>query len=150
MRGVRIEIRELHAGDEAVLASAPARQVFDDELDIAATRQFLADPHHHIVVALDEGVVVGFISAVRYHHPDKPAPELWLNEVGVAATHHRRAIGKELMAAILDVGRRHGCTEAWVLTDRANEAANRLYASVVGAEAPEECLMYSFPIVPER
>ncbi|HJR62379.1 MAG TPA: GNAT family N-acetyltransferase [Gemmatimonadaceae bacterium] len=146
MSGEQIEIRELSPGDEAILATAPPREVFDDDVDMEATRNFLADPSHHIVVALDDAIVVGFISAVHYHHPDKMRPELWINEVGVAATHRGRGIGRAMMGAILDLGRRHGCDQAWVLTDRGNEAANRLYASVEGALELEDCVMYTFTL----
>ena len=75
------------------------------------------------------GSIVGFVSAVHYVHPDKPQPELWINEVGVADGYRGQGIGGALMRATLDVGRRLGCAEAWVLTERSNEAAMRLYAS---------------------
>src|SRR5262245_22590933 len=100
--------------------------VFDDPIDWPATRAFLSDPRHHLAVALDANVVVGFASAVHYVHPDKPTPELWINEVGVAQTHQGRGVGKALIAALLELGRALGCAEAWVLTDRDNERAMRL------------------------
>ena len=69
-------------------------------------------------VALDAGVVVGFVSAVLYVHPDKPSPELWINEVGVAPSHQRRrASGVGCWQATLADARATGCREAWVLTD---------------------------------
>src|SRR5262245_21824670 len=89
-----VESRLLTAADsgEDVLTRV-APDVFDDPLDSGATREFLRDPRHHLVVAIDEGVVVGFASAVDYVHPDKPSPELWINEVGVASSHQGRGIG---------------------------------------------------------
>ena len=76
-------------------------------------------------------------SAVHYIHPDKP-PELWINEVGVAAAYQQQGIGGRLLRALFDRGRELGCGEAWVLTDWENEAARRLYASVGGREEPPE------------
>src|SRR5215467_14587873 len=137
-----MEIRLLRGSDAAVLDRV-APGVFDDPLDPAATREFLDDPRHHIAVATDAGVVVGFVSAVHYAHPDKPAPELWINEVSVAATHQGRGIGKALMAAVLDLARTLRCREAWVLTDRDNERAMRLYASA-GGVATHDHVMFSF------
>ena len=113
-----IEIRILGTGDEAVLDHV-GRDVFDDPVDSAATRAFLADSHHHMAVAIERGTVVGFASGVHYHHPDKPAPEMWINEVGVASTHRQRGIGKQILGAIVERARALGCSEAWVLTDRA-------------------------------
>jgi GNAT superfamily N-acetyltransferase len=144
-----IEVRVLGAGDAAILErSAPG--VFDDPLDPSATRAFLEDPRHHLVVAVEGGAVVGFASAVHYVHPDKPRPELWINEVGVAASRRGRGIGAAVMRRMLDVARELGCGEAWVLTDRDNPAAMRLYASVGGAERPADQVMFTFPLTAAR
>jgi GNAT superfamily N-acetyltransferase len=137
-----IDIKVLDADDAGILRNvAPA--VFDDPIDMQAADAFLRDPRHHLAVALDDDVVVGFVSAVHYVHPDKPRPELWINEVGVAPTHQGRGLGKALMQTMLETARRIGCAEAWVLTDRANVAAMRLYSSSGGTE-PSDHVMYTF------
>jgi ribosomal protein S18 acetylase RimI-like enzyme len=130
-----IHIRILRGGDEAVLTNV-APEVFDNPVDPALAREFLADPRHHIAVAIDDGQVVGFASGLPYVHPDKPA-ELWVNEVAVAPTHHRRGLGRTVMQALLDAGRTHGCRNAWVLTNRGNPAAMGLYASLGGVEGED-------------
>jgi ribosomal protein S18 acetylase RimI-like enzyme len=140
-----LEVRLLRRGDEAVLATV-AEDVFDDPLDREAVERFLGDPRHQLAVAIDNGTVVGFASAVRYEHPDKPQPELWINEVGVASTHHRQGIANRLLGVILDAARQAQCSEAWVLTDRSNVAAMRLYASAGGEEASGEHVMFNFPL----
>jgi ribosomal protein S18 acetylase RimI-like enzyme len=131
-----IDIRVLHRGDDSVLMNVAA-EVFDKPIDQELTREFLEDPRHHIAVAIDDGLVVGFASGVHYIHPDKQ-PELWINEVGVAPTHRRRGIGKAVLRAILEVGRVHRCANAWVLTDRNNAAAMALYSSVGGTEGADD------------
>lgn len=136
-------IRLLQAGDEAVLARV-APGVFDDPVVDDAARAFLADPRHHLAVALDDGWVVGFASGVHYLHPDKPAPELWINEVGVAPSHHGRGLGRGVVKALLEEGRRLGCRQAWVLTDRSNPVAMRLYAAAGGVQDDLEVVMYTF------
>jgi ribosomal protein S18 acetylase RimI-like enzyme len=77
-------------------------------------------------------------------HPDKPRPELWINEVGVAPSHQRQGLARKLLDAVLDVGREKNCTEAWVLTDRENAPAMRLYASAGGVESPSDQVMFTF------
>ena len=138
-----IEIRLLRAGDEAALARV-AEDVFDDPLDPRATAEFLSDPRHHLAVAIEDGLVVGFASAVLYLHPDKPRPEMWINEVGVAPAWQRRGLGRRLLDALLDVARAADGTEAWVLTDRTNAAAMQLYASAGGQETPGNHVMFTF------
>jgi aminoglycoside 6'-N-acetyltransferase I len=138
-----IEIKILGPQDAGTLAKI-APDVFDDPIDVGRAREFLADPRHHLVVAVDDGLVVGFVSAVHYVHPDKPHPELWINEVGVAETHRRRGLGTRLLHSVLAVARGLGCAEAWVLTDRANTPAMRLYTAAGSTEAPSDHVMFTF------
>ena len=142
-----IEIKLLRVGDEAVLSNV-APDVFDHAIDPAAAASYLRDPRLHLAVAIDAGVVVGFASGVHYHHPDKPKSELFVNEVAVAPTHHRRGIGSAVLGALFEAARELGCREAWVLTGRTNPAAMRLYASVGGVEASEDPVMFSFRLQP--
>lgn len=132
---VAIEIRLLAPGDDALLCGV-AEDVFDNPVDPALARSFLADGRHHIVAAIDDGIMIGFVSAVDYIHPDKPA-ELWINETGVASSHQRQGIARKMLEAMLSHGRGMGCVSAWVLTDRTNGAANALYRSVGGVEGAD-------------
>lgn len=140
------EIKVLGRGDGKVLARV-APGVFDRGVNEHWSAEVLVDPRHHLAVAIDEGLAVGFASAVHYINPDKP-PELWINEIGVAPTHRNRGLGKELLRAVLAVGRELGCSEAWVLTDRSNAPAMRLYASVGGTEVPKDQVMFAFRLDP--
>ena len=143
-----LQVRVLTGNDLAQLQSIGA-DVFDDAIVTAAAAEFLSDPRHHLVVAVDRGVVVGFVSSVHYIHPDKAAPELWINEVGVADGHRQRGIGKAIMQATLDLARTLGCTEAWVVTERSNEPAMRLYASSGGREGAPDQVVFSFDLTGE-
>jgi GNAT superfamily N-acetyltransferase len=138
-----IEIKVLGPHDAGVLKHV-APDAFDDAINAPRAQEFLADPRHHLAVALDDGLVVGFVSALHYVHPDKPRPELWINEVGVAATHRRRGVGTRLLRAVFAVARGLGCAEAWVLTDRANSAAMRLYAAAGSLHQPTDHVMFTF------
>jgi len=139
---VSIDIRILEAGDEAVLANV-APGVFDNDVDPGLSREFLSDARHHLAVALDGGLVVGFASAVDYVHPDKPR-ELWINEVGVAPSHQRQGLGRQLLRAMLDLGGRLGCRDAWVLTSPANGPAVRLYEAAGGTDLADAPMMFTF------
>jgi len=127
-----IDVRILKAGEEGVFAKV-APDAFDNAIDLTLAREFLAEPHYHIAVAIDDGVVVGMASGVDYIHPDKPR-ELWINEVGTASTHRGQGIGKKVVTALVDHGRSLGCKVAWVLTDTDNIAARALYKSAGGKE----------------
>jgi aminoglycoside 6'-N-acetyltransferase I len=137
------EIKVLGPQDAGVLRHV-APDVFDDPINERRADEFLADPRHHLVVAIDDGLVVGFVSAVHYVHPDKPLPELWINEVSVAATHRGRGLATRLLRSLFDVARVLGCAEAWVLADRANAAAMRLYPAAGSSEPPGDPVMFTF------
>ena len=139
-----IEILLLGPSDAPVLDRL-APGVFDHAVHPEWRAEFLADARHHLVVARDDGVVVGMASGVHYVHPDK-APQLFINEVGVAPTHREQGLGRRMLERLVQRATELGCTEAWVLTDSDNAAANRLYASS-GADTPAApCVMYTIPI----
>ena len=139
-----IEIRLLHR-DEAAILEHVAADVFDHDAQPELVAAFLADRRHHIVVALDDGRVVGFVSAVDYVHPDKP-PELWVNEVGVAPGHRGAGLAKRMFGEMLKAGRELGCRQAWVLTERSNAPAMRLYRAAGGIESGTDLVMLEFAI----
>ena len=69
-----------------------------------------------------------------------------MNEVGVSPSHQNRGVGKTLMHALLEVARDAGCSEAWVLTERNNQPAMKLYQSSGGEQEQEEIVMFSFKL----
>ena len=139
-----ISVRILGPDDSAVLGQVAAG-VFDNAIDPRWSREFFADPRHHLAVALSGSTVVGMASAVHYVHPDKP-PELWINEVGVASSFRGQGIGRRLMEAMLAHGSALGCREAWVAADQSNMPARRLYTAVGGTESTEPAVIISFDL----
>jgi aminoglycoside 6'-N-acetyltransferase I len=139
---VAVEIRLLDAADISLVERAAA-DVFDNAVSSTFCREFLRDPRHHLCAAIDDGVLIGFGSAVHYVHPDKP-PQLWINEVGVAGSHQKRGVAKAIVARLVALADELGCTEAWVLTDDANTAARALYRSAGGTETTG-VVMTTFP-----
>lgn len=133
--------------DEADVLDAVAPGVFDLPVVDRLRDEFLADPRHHLVVALDNGIVVGFASAVHYVHPDKP-PELWIGELAVTPTHQRHGLGKRLVHAMVEHARSLGCVEAWVLTEPYNEGALALYAAAGLQRTARDPVMFTVDLRP--
>jgi len=139
-----IQIKLLATRDQPMLRHCAAG-VFDHAIDEKLSAEFLDDLRHHVAVAIDGDTLVGMASAVHYVHPDKP-PELWINEVGVAEAYRNQGIAKELLRALFDLARRLDCREAWVLTDRDNVPAMKLYTSTGGK--PTDQVMFTFKLSP--
>jgi ribosomal protein S18 acetylase RimI-like enzyme len=144
---IAMEILLLGPDDAAVLDRV-APGVFDKPVRPDWCTEFLADPRHHLVVARDEGLVVGMASGVHYLHPDK-APQLFINEVAVSTSHRGQGIGRRMLQRLVERATELGCTEAWVLTDVDNAAANRLYAAAGAEVPPAPCVMYTIRIAPD-
>ena len=56
----------------------------------------------------------------------------------MAPGHPGQDLRRKLVCSTLNEARKFGCVEAWVLTDRANIAAMRIYASSGGVEAQKD------------
>ncbi len=122
-----------------------AEEVFDHAIKPEYLQAFLATPNNVLIVAMEDGVVVGMVTGIAYVHPDKPL-SLFINELGVSAHHRGRGIGKRLMRAILDWGRECGCLEAWVATEEANAAARSVYRASGGTEDADRAVVYTYDL----
>jgi ribosomal protein S18 acetylase RimI-like enzyme len=85
-----------------------------------------------MVVALQDGVVVGQARGVIHLHPDEE-DELYVDNLGVTPALHRRGVGRRLMDALIAWGKERGCTHGWVATESDNAPAIGLYRAL-GAE----------------
>jgi ribosomal protein S18 acetylase RimI-like enzyme len=133
---VSVDIRRVASGEEE--RACAAEILFDDPVDLDATRRFLADDGNVLLVAYVDGEPAGFVTGTELTHPDKAAPELFLNELGVDEVYRGRGIGRALVAGLWRLAQERGCRGMWVLTDDDNAAANKVYAAAgairIGAE----------------
>ena len=135
---------KIAAEHDAPLFAKAHEDVFDFAVDPVFLAEFLADPRHHIAIAMDGPVMVGMCSGVHYLHPDKPN-SLWINELGVATPWRRQGIATRLIRALCDHGRALGCLEAWVVADPTNEALG-FYSSLNVEQTGEYLAMFTFDL----
>ena len=134
-----LDVRRLGPGDEEAVHAA--RALFDDAPEEQATRRFLAEPTHHLLVGYDEvGAPVGFVSGVELTHPDK-GTEMFLYELGVDESARGRGVGRTLVEALTAAAREAGCYDMWVLADADNAAAQATYARAGGRESSRPVLL---------
>jgi ribosomal protein S18 acetylase RimI-like enzyme len=103
-----------------------AGDLFDHPPDGKATARFLAESGHHLLIAYDGELPIGFVSGIETVHPDK-GTEMFLYELGVAESHRRRGVGRALIDHLAKIARDLGCYGMWVATDDANPAALATY-----------------------
>ena len=97
----------------------------------ARHEQFLSDPATVALIAQQGVGVVGWAWGYRQPRPDGHSM-LLLYEIEVVEAHRREGVGRALLDAFLDVGRREGHSKMWLLTGEDNEAAKSLYQSAGG------------------
>ncbi len=126
-----ISVRRLGAGDDAVVLGAG--HLFDAPPTPEWTADVLARPGHHLLVAFDGELAVGFATCVEMAHPDK-GTELMIYELGVDEAARRRGTGRLLVQRSLELARELACYGAWTITEDDNAPALATYRSA-GAEA---------------
>lgn len=128
---------------DAVIAAA---EVFDDPPDPAATRAFLADEGHHLLLAYEGETAIGMLTAVELLHPDKPRPEMFIYELGVLEAWQRRGVATALLKDLVALCRARDVQEMFVLTDDDNEAAFATYRKAGGEReaTPPELVLFAW------
>jgi len=116
-------IRRLQAGDEEVI-----RRLADGEPQTA----LLAHPSTIFLVAFDGGEPAGFVLGYELDRRQGDARMLFVYELEVGEPYRRRGIATHLMRELLRCAEADGITDAFVLTEPVNKAANALYASLGG------------------
>lgn len=135
-----MDIRSLTRGEDALLAQAES--LFDEPTQPTAARRFLETDGHHLLVAVLDGEVVGFVSGVEMTHPDK-GTEMFLYELGVDDAHRRHGIGTALTQALRDLAQARGCYGMWVLTAQENVDARSTYKHA-GADDGEPAVVLNW------
>ncbi|RWA68346.1 GNAT family N-acetyltransferase [Mesorhizobium sp.] len=140
---MNVEIRRLRPDDDALVMPV-AEGVFDEPIRPDRLAAYLASPGHFMIVAIIDEIVVGQCAAVIHRHPDK-ASELYIDEVGVAPPFQRQGIARKMLDAMFEIGREHGCEEAWVGTEPDNGPARAVYEALNEPHGPaEEFVMYAY------
>jgi aminoglycoside 6'-N-acetyltransferase I len=138
-------ILQILTTDNAELLWHIAADVFDDEIIPAQLETFLADPRHLMILAVDNGTVVGMASAFEYVHPDK-RPQLFINEVSVAPDYRMQGIGRRLVESLIVQAKDRSCNYAWLGTDADNVAGQACFGSVAGVKEPQPFLLYEWDL----
>jgi ribosomal protein S18 acetylase RimI-like enzyme len=129
-RSPETDIRRLGPGDEDVvrrLAERPPQTAL------------LADDRTIFLAAFDGDEPVGFVFGYDLPRRHGAPSILFVYELDVAESHRRRGIATAL---VTELRRLSGATEAFVLTEPDNDAANALYEALGGTR--NETVMWDF------
>jgi ribosomal protein S18 acetylase RimI-like enzyme len=98
--------------------------------------KFLARSENVLIVAEQDGVPTGFLLAYLLDRVDRDQRMVCLYEIDVSEHHRRRGIGRAMIETLKSICKKENAMKAWVITNRSNLAAFRLYESTGAAADP--------------
>jgi ribosomal protein S18 acetylase RimI-like enzyme len=110
------------------LMARVAEDVFDHAIKPDRLAAFAASPLHRMIVAVDQGEVVGQIRGIVHLQPDR-AGDLYIDNLGVTEGRQREGIATRLIRELVAWGEGHGCGHSWVATETDNDVAIAFYAA---------------------
>jgi ribosomal protein S18 acetylase RimI-like enzyme len=131
-----MRIRQATVEDSAVIAQLMAQlieasgyenwQVSPEQVE-ESLRKMADNDAYQVLLAENEGQVVGLLSLSFRYTLFHPAPSALIDELVVEGVHRGRGVGRQLMAEAIERCRAAGCCEIEVSTERSNEAAQEFY-----------------------
>lgn len=106
--------------------------------------QFLSRPENILLVADDHDTPTGFLVAYFLDRVDRAQRMVCLYEIGVATDHRQQKIGRTLIEHLKKLCCDENIMKVWVITDRANAAAVRLYESTGAQHDGLESLVFVY------
>jgi ribosomal protein S18 acetylase RimI-like enzyme len=141
-----MEIRRLTPDPDDIAMAVEAMMQFQGKsLSPERMKGFLANPGNYLIIAQSEGQIAGFLLAYELERPDEPASQMFIYEIVVAGPLQRKGIGSALILFICTEARARQMLEAFVLTNRSNEQAIRLYTRTGGIIENPDDLMFVYP-----
>jgi ribosomal protein S18 acetylase RimI-like enzyme len=120
---LKTTVRRLGPGDEDVV-----RRLAEHEPQVG----LLADEATIFLAAFQGKEPIGFVFGYELARRHGAPSTLFIYELEVNAASRRQGIATRLMTELEQIARSRGITEAFVLTEPENEAANTLYESLGG------------------
>ena len=121
-----VAIKRLGPGDEATIELL-AREDADFDLEgrskalpllkPSMAQRYLANPAVLHWVAVQDGVVIGFLYCVQVLLRSHPGQELLLYEIGVRQAHRRKGVGRALLDHMARWMQKNDISEVWVCAD---------------------------------
>ncbi len=137
-----IEVKRLHIGDEALAANVLEIFFLESHHDYVET--FLANPLNYLLIAYWENIVVGVLLGYELQRPETPQPKFFVYEMEVLEAQRGRGIGKALINQFKRYCKDRNASELFLITNRSNIPAMRLYSSTGGVQEGEDNVLFVY------
>ena len=105
---------------------------FNLETDVAnfernSLERFLSDSKNVLILAFSGEKIVGLLRGHILDRYDGKGAEMFLNEIDVSPAFQKKGIATKMVEQMKVIARDNSCSETWVLTNKSNTGAMKLY-----------------------
>jgi aminoglycoside 3-N-acetyltransferase I len=108
--------------------------------------EFLSDQNNILIVAKIAERIVGFVIAHRLARLDARRAQVLLYEIDVHPDYQRRGAASAMIEHLKECAQQTGACEVWVVTNKTNEAAMRLYRSTGGTAKQDDDVVFEYKL----
>jgi len=105
-------------------------------------RAFMENSDHLAFVAKLDGKAIGLLYGYKLTRMDDLPPQFFVYSVDIHPEYQDRGYGTKLFQYAVDYARENGFSECFVLTEKSNRRACRVYEKAGGVAAAEDCVEY--------
>ena len=143
MSGYEIQCELLTKKNVYLMDTALDNLEESDELEVdgARLKDFLKHPQNLAFIATCRGEVCGFIYGYSLMSLTT-APQLFVYSVDVLSRFQNNGIGSKLFQYVVDYSKENGYSECFVITDKGNKPACRIYEKAGGKNDYDDEIVY--------
>jgi GNAT superfamily N-acetyltransferase len=138
---MQVEIKRIREFDEKLIA-----QLFLQigVKNIVPNRLFFKDEKNILLVAYDRSQPCGFLYAYLLDDIRRDRGKLFLYSIDVFESHRNEGVGTQLIGALKQVAEEHSCNEIFVITNKNNVAAVKLYEKTGGSAEHDDDVVFVY------
>lgn len=138
-----MKVKRLQPGEEDLVADV-MQTFFLENNHGEYTASFLRNPLNYLLVAVWDGIFVGVLIGYELQRPETPHPKFFVYEMEVLEAQRGRGIGKALINHFKEICKERNGSEIFLMTNRSNIAAMRLYMSTGGVQEGEDNVLFVY------
>jgi ribosomal protein S18 acetylase RimI-like enzyme len=131
-----------HGDIDALIAS---RDLFDEVPSRFGLGAFLGSEWDWLIVGLVGEEIAGFCTVHALPRPDHESRHGFMYEIGTCEPFQRQGVARSMIEFARSECERRGVEGLWVITNRSNEPACRLYEACEGFSAADDEVVYEWP-----
>lgn len=106
--------------------------------------QFFKEEQNILLVAYTDNRPCGFLYGYLLQDPKSENPKIFLYSVDVFKQYQKMGIGTDLINELKNIARANHCSEIFVLTNKSNEAAMKLYEKTGGQKEKDDDVLFIY------